>query len=402
MNNTPRSASELLRAARRRSYDDDSNQPPTPKPNYFYPNVTAIKSSFQNKLQKPILNYTSDVYNETEQLAYDTGKTIFTWIFRIFAFLFILAMTISIAFSMYCFMYWIIIPTKEYSWRLQFDYGTPPPMTTAIATTSSNSVSGSAPLASVNILDTHREQWNVTNLGVPIPSVGTRLLSRGLGYTVTVRLVLPESPTNIYRPVGGALMLNVELLNKESNVLARSNRPVLMKYRSLPVKLARWAALTPLYVLGIMDETQTHTFVLFESYVESQKHPLTNIRVWLSDPAIQITNADIFVIAELQGLAYWMYHWFFLSATIGTFGCWMFVVVLGLMSWFCCCNKLLGNEDDDVEDVEDVEDDDMEDEDFNFNDERRASRARKRTPINENDWRGREYVPAEDRGMKEE
>ena len=67
--------------------------------------------------------------NETEQLAYDTGKTIFTWIFRIFAFLFILAMTISIAFSMYCFMYWIIIPTKEYSsLPIRFSYDNTPTM----------------------------------------------------------------------------------------------------------------------------------------------------------------------------------------------------------------------------------------------------------------------------------
>ena len=403
--NTGWSASALLRAAHQ--YEDDS--PPTPAPRYYLPGVSVLKSSLQNSIQKPIKNYAHEVYSDTERLAYDTGKTLCTWIIRMFAFLFALAATVSIAFSMYCMLYWFVIPTKEYSWRLHFDYGTPPPVTTTVSTHSSGELmsvaygteSMAAPLASVNILDDHREQWNVTDIATDAKAtspIGDRLLSKGLGYTVTVRLILPESPTNMHRPIGGAAMLNVELLDHDHAILARSNRPVLMRWKSFPVRLARWAALTPMYLLGIMQESQTHTFVLFESYVESAKHPLAHVRVWLSDPTMQVSSADVFVIAELKGLAYWMYHWFFMSATVGTFCMWMCVVLTSVLLWSCCCVQC--TEDNSVEDKRGRSDGYIRDEDGGGDGGRR--REQRSVPLNEDDWRGREYIPTEERGVKED
>ena len=254
------------------------------------------------------------------------------------------------------------------------------------------------PFASVNLLSTHREQWNATALVDNNATVGSRLLLPGQGYTVTVRLVLPESSTNMHRPTGGALMLNVDLLNAQQEALATSKRPVLMQYRSWPVKVARWLALTPFYLLGILEEAQTHTFVLFDSYVESTNHPLSYIRVELSDPSVQVSKGDVFVIAELSGLAYLMYHWFVFSAVAGTFLCWL--VVVGSVGVLGCVVYCSGGDRGDTG----VEEGDGAEGSEGHGGRRRSrspesrSRRRSRSPLNEQDFRGKEYVPVEERG----
>ena len=264
------------------------------------------------------------------------------------------------------------------------------------------------PFASVNLLSTHREQWNATALVDNNATVGPRLLLPGQGYTITVRLVLPESSINMHRPTGGALMLNVDLLNAQQEALATSKRPVLMQYRSWPVKVARWLALTPFYLLGILEEAQTHTFVLFDSYVESTNHPLSYIRVELSDPSVQVSKGDVFVIAELSGLAYLMYHWFVFSAVAGTFLCWL--VVVGSVGVLGCVVYCSGDRGD--AGVEGGEGGEGGEGNSTFvgggngdgHGGRRRSRSpesrrrRSRSPLNKQDFRGKEYVPMEERG----
>ena len=98
-----------------------------------------------------------------------------------------------------------------------------------------------APLASVDLLSSH-SPWNITDAGRKHNSdggdtVGDRLLVAGQAYTATVRLVLPESPSNAQ--LTGALMVKVELLTSGDRVMARSARPLVMRHRSWPVRWAR-------------------------------------------------------------------------------------------------------------------------------------------------------------------
>ena len=169
-----------------------------------------------------------------------------------------------------------------------------------------------APLASVDLLSSH-SPWNITDAGRKHNSdggdtVGDRLLVAGQAYTATVRLVLPESPSNAQ--LTGALMVKVELLTSGDRVMARSARPLVMRHRSWPVRWARWALLTPAFVMGVLDEAQTHSLICFDKYIEAQDAPLVAVRVWMSDARAQVYSGDLFVIAELEGAATTC-HWFY-------------------------------------------------------------------------------------------
>jgi len=359
-------------------------------------------------------------------MASTTFHTVMTWLCWIAVALVVLAVTVSMALTAYGFFYWLVIPTKEYSYRLHFDYGQSPARTTTTTTMSASNLDGHAvpgssttkmvsvgygdetpplPLATVNLLSTHREQWNATDLTEHNGTMDSiRLLSTGMGYTVTIRLSLPESPANMYRPSGGAPMVRVDLLDAKDGVLARSSRPVLMKYRSLPVRLARWLLLTPLYVLGVLEEAQTFTLIMFESYVESAKHPCSILRVWLSDPSSQVTSGDVYLIAELKGIAYWMYHWFVTSAVVGTFVVWVGLMLCLVSFWACvAAGGESGDGDGERNGGETRKRKEVEEDEMDYEEEGEgARRGRTRTRIDEHDWRNQEYVPPEDRGFKEE
>jgi hypothetical protein len=212
---------------------------------------------------------------------------------------------------------------------------------------------------------------------------------------------------------GGAFMVNVDLLNVKHNVMAKSRRPLLMKYKSLPVKIVEWIVFAPFYVFGLMDESQTHRFVLFDSYVEDKEYPLSHVRVWLSDPAVQVSSANVYIIAELSGLSYFMYHWFIVSAIVGTFMCWSCIVGcfvgVGSLVYLSSEEEVAGEiyggvgagRGGGVRRGRSSSGRRGESEE-----NRGRSRTRRsRSPLNDQDLRGQEYIPKEERvreGFKEE
>jgi hypothetical protein len=189
-------------------YPDKSNQPPTPAPQYYLPNMSEIRNNVsevvQNTIQVP-KEYAQGLYRETEEVVQETTTTLCKWILRIIAAIVILCITIGMAFTMYCIMYWLVIPTKEHSYSLHFDYGHTPSMVINRQLTGNSVLSGmlltnegaisygtekmTSPLATVDLLSTRREQWNSTSLLNKSDTIGDRLLVQGLGYTVTVKLV---------------------------------------------------------------------------------------------------------------------------------------------------------------------------------------------------------------------
>ena len=131
--------------------------------------------------------------------------------------------------------------------------------------------------------------------------------------------------------------------------------------------------------------------------MESTNHPLSYIRVELSDPSVQVSKGDVFVIAELSGLAYLMYHWFVFSAVAGTFLCWL--VVVGSVGVLGCVVYCSGGDRGDTG----VEEGDGAEGSEGHGGRRRSRspesrRGRSRSPLNEQDFRGKEYVPVEERG----
>ena len=321
-------------------------------------------------------DYARDVYEEANDIASELGSRLLTTAIKAMAVFAWLGITLALSVVIYAGIYWFVVPQKEYNFPLYFDYGagaanynTAPQQHIVTTTTyvplaseSSGSTVGDAgetsghstsfmmqvssspaPLASIDLLSSH-SPWNISDLGASAKSdggktVGKRLLASGQPYTATVRLVLPESPSNLMRQYGnsGAFMLNIELLTLGDKIMARSARPVVMQYRSWPIQIARWTMMAPAFLVGLLDESQTHSLICFDKYIESAEHPLTGVRVWLSDSRVQVYRADLFIIAELKGLGYYMYHWFFFSWIFGVGIILFWNLLASLILYAVCC-----------------------------------------------------------------
>lgn len=369
-------ASDLLGRARRedrRRRDDQGVSTDPPYFPFYSKRLDSAGRFLQSNLVDVPAEYARGVYEEAGDIAADAGSRIIDVALKCMAVFAGLALTLAFAVFLYAALYLFVVPQKEYNFPLFFDYGgghrntalarqqvtttttTLPQHGAAGAeeTSSTNLVSTSIlqhvaapalPLATVNLLSSHTP-WNITDLGRKSNSdggdtVGTHLLVAGQPYTATVRLVLPESPSNVGLP--GALMVNVELLASGNRIMARSARPLVMRHRSWPVRWARWATLTPAFIVGLIDEAQTHSLICFDKYVEAGDAPLAAVRVWLSDGRAQVYRGDLFVIAELKGMGYYMYHWFFTSWVVGVSVLWFWNMFGFLLVYALCCVRAEG------------------------------------------------------------
>ncbi|CAL1352904.1 unnamed protein product [Linum trigynum] len=113
------------------------------------------------------------------------------------------------------------------------------------------------------VFSTHKLLFDFTNpnpsaivhLGNKMPIVGltTTVIPVGHTFHVSLVLLLPESDYN--RQIG-VFQLSAEVLTASGEVTARSSRPCMLKFRSLPVRLARTFMMAIPLLLGISDETQ--------------------------------------------------------------------------------------------------------------------------------------------------
>ncbi|KAF5944127.1 hypothetical protein HYC85_018204 [Camellia sinensis] len=86
----------------------------------------------------------------------------------------------------------------------------------------------------------------------------------GHTFYVSLVLLLPESDYN--RQVG-VFQLNAELISTKGNAIAKSSQPCMLRFRSLPVRLARTFLMSIPLLLGITDETQKINIPLYEAEI---------------------------------------------------------------------------------------------------------------------------------------
>lgn len=165
-----------------------------------------------------------------------------------------------------------------------------------------------------------------------------RQMAVPVGHTFHVYLVLlvPESDFNTHI---GVFQLTAELLSSNGNVIAKSSQPVMLWFRSLPVRLARTFLMGLPLLLGISSETQK---IKIDILRYKEGHPRTEaVRVILAPRAgtsllPQLYEAQIIMNSQLpwnkQLLRNWkwtLYVWTSLHVYI------MFLVIL-----IGCCKPL--------------------------------------------------------------
>jgi len=94
-------------------------------------------------------------------------------------------------------------------------------------------------------------------------------------------------------------------------------------------------------VLGFVQPTQTHTLMIMQDYVERVDLPTNGVRITLLGPEAfetPVLSARLNFVSRLSGLRYYMYHYFWTFAILGTlfFSCVHTAMLIGLGTCFLC------------------------------------------------------------------
>lgn len=130
-------------------------------------------------------------------------------------------------------------------------------------------------------------------------SVNNRFLRSGSVYSFSLRFRVSRTHRN--QDIG-KFMSRVAIVDRSGRVVARANRPVIVPYRSLPVRVADQMLRWPLYLSGLAaeeDEVQVDMVAKFrEGDAENSASQLVEVNI--SRPDVDISACDITIYPELS------------------------------------------------------------------------------------------------------
>ncbi|XP_055343410.1 seipin-like isoform X2 [Paramacrobiotus metropolitanus] len=131
------------------------------------------------------------------------------------------------------------------------------------------------------------------------------LLMSGQKYAMWVSVDLPESEENAQ---AGIFMINIALRSYDENLLKSASRPALLQYRSYIHHLVRIIVLSPLYLMGFLQERQHLRVDLIDLYQEDPYAPVMDAVIEVRKSTVNIYSMELHVEARLEGLRYWMHR----------------------------------------------------------------------------------------------
>lgn len=94
-------------------------------------------------------------------------------------------------------------------------------------------------------------------------------------------------------------------------------RPARLEYESLLVRTARRMLKLAFVLVGLCDETQTLRVRVMDNFVDDGAAPVRAAYVSVSDARLEVVQAELQFEANLQGVYYFMYHWFLSASVVG-------------------------------------------------------------------------------------
>jgi len=193
------------------------------------------------------------------------------------------------------------------------------------------------PTATIHLLSEHT-QWSahIEDVAPPSSSRGQILKSRSRNF-LHVSLLLPESDINKNL---GMFMLEVDLLDNEGLLLARSTRSAMLPYESRLINTVKKLCLLVPLVLGAIPEARRILVKSFDHYIENRQKPLSIAVVRLvipqqtqfpmTDRTIQVHSAELRIGKEHNAFQALLDEWFFTCALLGT----MLIMILEIAAYF--------------------------------------------------------------------
>lgn len=103
--------------------------------------------------------------------------------------------------------------------------------------------------------------------------------------------------------------MNEAFYLKGEQLLTSSSRLVMLKYTSWLLRTLSTLAYSPLYLVGLLDESQVRRVELFRDYQENAYKPTSLIVIDIDNPDLQMYEAKLELRVRFSGLKYFMYYW---------------------------------------------------------------------------------------------
>ncbi|KAL5566730.1 hypothetical protein UlMin_029894 [Ulmus minor] len=158
----------------------------------------------------------------------------------------------------------------------------------------------------------------------------------GHTFSVSLGLLMPESGYN--RDIG-VFQLSAEILSTNAHVVKKSSLPCMLRFRSLPVRLARTFILSLPLIMEITSETQKLTFEILnhkEGYPRTEAIRITLIPRAGTTYLPQLYEAEIVVKSKLPWSKELVRSWKW------TFYVWssLYIYFIFLITLICCCKQV--------------------------------------------------------------
>lgn len=165
-----------------------------------------------------------------------------------------------------------------------------------------------------------------------------QLLMYGQPYKIHLEMEVPETQTN--RELG-MFMVCADFRGQDGSLVTSSCRSTMLHYRSTMIDILYKLIFIPFYILGTVEEKQRIQVELFAEYEDRETAPVTDVYLEIQTKYIQLYSAKFFINAQFSGLRYFMFHWPFVSATIGITSNLFFIAVVCMITWY----QLIQSED---------------------------------------------------------
>lgn len=212
---------------------------------------------------------------------------------------------------------------------------------------------------------------------LPLSNSQQAFLDEGVQYTVSIRLELPETPSNMEM---GMFMIEMHVFGKDDNdgdggywsslkqkhhgkqprsTQLTSSISTSMRYNSPMIQNLRLAMLWPLYLMDMKHESQVIDEILYEDLYLDKLRLNWTTEITIDNPAIQLYSAHLHISAKFNGLQHFFYNWPLISFLLGT--CSIFIpvfIAISIITWICV-KKIIYRERSGI-DTSDVATDDHE------------------------------------------
>ncbi|XP_051901243.1 seipin isoform X2 [Pristis pectinata] len=152
----------------------------------------------------------------------------------------------------------------------------------------------------------------------------------GQPYRISLWLLMPESPVNQNL---GMFMVKMSSYTKSGAVIATISRSAMLHYKSWLLQTLDTLLYAPLFITGLVEQTQVVEVELYSDYKEDSYTPTVGAVIEVQSKHIEIYKAQLLIRAYFTGIRYLLYAFPVMSAVIGVSTNFTFLCVLVLASY---------------------------------------------------------------------